>query len=104
MRSARIFGVINPMAKAWNLLLLCQQALYILDRIGARGINCLQNEKHSSVRAAVQRPLQRANCRRDSGMHIRQSRSGNARGKRGSVEFVVGMQDQSDIESTFGGR
>ncbi len=62
-----------------------------------------QNAKDRLVGAAVQRPFQRADGRGHGRMHIRKRRGDNPGRECGSVEFVVGVQDESDIERAFGG-
>ena len=78
---ARIFGVIDAMAKAGDLFLLRQHGLDILDRIGPRCVNRLQDMKCGFVGTAVQRPFERADRRGDGGVHVRQRCRRNPRRK-----------------------
>ncbi len=50
------------------------------------------------VRAAVQRPLQRADRRRNRAIHVAQRRSRHQRRERRCVHLVLGVEDHRDIE------
>ncbi len=50
------------------------------------------------VRAAVQRPLQRADGADDRRMHVGQRRRRDARGERRGVQLVIGVQHQRHVE------
>ena len=50
------------------------------------------------VRAAVQRPLQCAAGRSDCGINSSQGRSRDARGERGRIEFVIGVQIENRVQ------
>ena len=55
--------------------------------------------EHSLVSAAMERSLERTDGGRYGGVHVRQRGGGHARRKRGSIQFVVGMQDECDVQS-----
>src|SRR5437667_9918716 len=59
--------------------------------------------KHSLIRTSVQRSLQGTDCRGDRRMHIRQRCRGHTRGKSRSVQLVISMQDQCDVQRSLGG-
>ena len=61
-----------------------------------------RNVEDGLVRAAVQRPFQRADGRGHGRMHIRKRGGDNPGSECGSVEFMVGMQDEGDIQGAFG--
>jgi hypothetical protein len=48
----------------------------------------------------VQRPFERANSPDDGRVDVGEGGGGHTRGKRGRVQFVVGMKDERDIERT----
>src|SRR6185312_15216760 len=88
---------------AGNLFFLRQQAPHVLHRIGASFCNAFQNSERSLIGAAVQGPFEGADGRRNGGMHVRQGGRGDPGGKGGGIQFVVGVQDEGDVEGAFGG-
>src|SRR6266568_1618627 len=103
MGRARIFRVIDTMAESWNLLLLRKHSTHVLDRVGSARINCLEKVKRGLVRAAVQRTFESADGRGNGRMHIRKRSGSHAGRERGRVQFMVGMQDKSNIQRAFCG-
>src|SRR6266567_6203325 len=51
----------------------------------------------------MQRSFERSNGRGDRRMHVGKSSGSDTRRKRGSVQFVIGVENQGDVESAFGG-
>src|ERR1051326_2338812 len=68
VRGAGIFGVVDAMAKAGNLLLLGQHAFDVIDGIGAGTVNRFENAEDGLVGAAVQRPFERTDGGSDGRM------------------------------------
>ena len=62
-----------------------------------------KNMKHGLVGAAVQRPFQGADGCGHGGMHIGKRGRHHPGSEGGRVEFVVGVQDEGDIERALGG-
>ncbi len=56
---------------------------------------------HGLVGAAVQRALQRADGAGDGGVDVGEGGCDDACGEGGGVQFVVGVQDEGDVESFF---
>ena len=56
-----------------------------------------EHAQHFFVRAAVQRPGQRADRGRHHRVRVGQRRPGHARGERRRVHLVLGVQDQRDV-------
>ena len=103
MRRARIFGVINAVAEAGNLLLLRQHAFDVLDRIGAT--LCQSPPEYGTPLRWLRRaagPLSAPMAGSDRRVHVRQRGGGHARRKGRGVQFVVGMQDQRDVQRPLG--
>ena len=62
---------------------------------------CAELEQHLHdfrVRAAVQRPFERADRGDDRGVDVGQRGRGDARGERRRVQLVIGVQHQRDVE------
>ena len=91
------------MAEAGNFLLLRQHALDVIHRIDSGLVDGLKDMKHGLVGAAMQRPFQGANRRGHGGMHIGKRGRHHPGSEGGGVEFVVGVQDEGDIEGALGG-
>ena len=58
----------------------------------------VEHVHHVLVGAAVQRSFERADGRRDRRVHVRERGRGDPCGEGRRVQFVVGMQDQGDVE------
>ena len=68
-------------------------------RLGLRRRPDLLDHQHDLlVGAAVERALQGADGRDDRRVQVGQRGGGHARGERGGVELVVGVQDERDVE------
>ena len=68
-------------------------------RLGRRVLADLDQQPHDvGVGAAVQRALQRADRADDGGMEVGERGGGDARGERGRVQLVIGVQHQRDVE------
>ena len=79
-------------------------SLDIVDRIGFCVVDRFQDAEHGLIGAAVQRAFQGADRRGDRRVHVGKRRRDDPRSESGSIEFVIGMQDQRDIESALGSR
>ena len=62
-----------------------------------------QQPHHALVGAAVQRALERADGAGNGGVDVGEGGGDDAGGKGGGVQFVVGVQNERDIEGLGGG-
>ncbi len=94
---ARIGNFIDAMAKAHDQLFRrhhLQQTFFGFVRRGK-----LLDQLHGGfVGAAVQRAAQRADAAGDSGIKVRQRGRDGPRGKSGSVELMLGVENQRSID------
>ena len=103
MGGAGVLGLVDAMAEAGDLLLGGQHAFDVLDRIGAGLVDGVEQAHHALVGAAVQRALERADGAGDGGVDVGEGGGDDAGGEGGGVQFVVGVQDQGDVEGSGGG-
>src|SRR5271154_2112345 len=85
------------MSEARHFLLVGQHSPDVFQSLFL-GSSGQQHFDHVFVSAAVQRTLQRSNRRSYGGVDVRQSRGRNASREGGSVQLMIGVQDQRDIE------
>ena len=85
------------MADAHDLLFLRQLLLDVGIDVFLIA-NLLQHLNDAFVRAAVQRPFQRADRRSDGGIKVAQRRNCYPGAKGRCVHPVIGVQDEGDIE------
>ena len=102
MRGAGILSVVHAVPESGDFLLLRQHPLHVLDRVGAGGIDRLENAKYGFVRAAMQRALQSTDGSGDGRMHVTECSRYYAGGERRGIQFVIGVQDQGDVERSLG--
>ena len=102
MRRAGIFGPVHAVAEAGNLDLARQlPANRIVDALGTRVLADLDEQPHHvGIRAAVQRPLERADRSDDGRVDVGEGRGGDARREGRRVQLVVGVQHERDVERT----
>jgi len=72
-------------------------------RVGALGVDSLENLEDLFVGPAVERALERADGGGDGGVHIGKRGGGDARGEGGGVQFMIGVQDERDVKGALGG-
>ena len=99
---AGIFGVVNTMAESGDLLLLGEHFLDVLDWIGALGLDGVEQAHRGLVGAAVERTTERADGAGDGGVNVGERGGDDARSEGAGVEFVIGVQDQRDVEGSGG--
>ena len=96
--------MVDAVAKAGHLLFLGQHSFDVFDWVGAVAIDGNQDMKDCFIGATVERAFQGADGRRDGRVHIGEGGGGDAGGEGRGVQFVIGMEDKSDIERTFRSR
>ncbi len=97
VRGAGIFGAIDAVAEAGDLLLVDEHVLHV----GQCRFFVARIEQHADdffVGAAVQRSFQRSDAGRDGGVNIGQRGCHYARREGGRVQLMIGVEDQGDIE------
>src|ERR1019366_5394536 len=98
VRGARIVRAVDAMAHTRNFDLVGQHFVHFFD--GFIGRTYLQQQlDHVFVGAAVERSFEGPDGRGDGRVDIRESCGGDAGGEGGSVEFVVGVQNERDVEN-----
>ncbi len=103
MGGARIFSLVDAVTEAGDLLAGGEHVFYVVDRIGPRLVDGVEQAHYGFVGSAVQRSLERTDGAGDGGVNVRESGGDDARGEGGGVELVVGVEDEGDIEGTGGG-
>ena len=103
MGRARIFGVINPVTEAGDLFLLRQHLGHILHRVGALLVDGKEHLHDRLVGSPMQRPLERPDGAGNRRVNVGEGRCDHARGKGRSVQLMIGVQDEGDIQG-LGGR
>ena len=96
--------MVDPVAEPRNLLLLCQQPRYILDRVH---IFLIDGEKHAHYRlicAPMERTLEGADSAGNGGVNVRQGGRDDPGGEGGGIQLMVGMKDKRHVERLGGGR
>ena len=73
MRRARVFGGVDAVAEAGDLLLARQHLPHVLDRVFAGLVDGVEQVHDRLVGPAVQRSLKRADGAGDRGVHIAES-------------------------------
>src|SRR5262245_14017777 len=103
MGRARIFGLVDPMSEARDLLFASELAAnHLIHALaGGRLAKLEQHLHHFGIRAAVERSLERADRGNDSRIDVSKRCCCDAPGKRRRVQLVIGMKRQSDIESAY---
>ena len=101
MGRPRILGVVDAVAEAHDPLLLGER---VLDpRLRPVDVPDLQEHPHDAdVRAAVQRPLERADARDDARVHVGEGRHRDPGRERRGVQLVVGVEDQRGVHRLLG--
>ena len=94
VRGPRVFGLVDAMAEAGDLLLARELAANeVVDALAARVLaEVEQHPHHVGVGAAVQRPFERADRRDDRRIDVGQRGRGHASRKRRGVQLVIGVQ------------
>ena len=100
VRGARVFGLVDAMAEARDLLLARELALHeVVDAVAAGVLAEIeQHLHHLGVGAAVQRALQRADGRDDRRVDVGERGGGHARREGRRVQLVIGVQRERDVE------
>src|SRR5215213_7186318 len=94
---ARVFGLVNPVAEADDLLLLRECVLQPLLRLVRRAY-LKEHLHHVSVRAAVERPRERGYRARHGAVHVGERARDDARRERGRVQLVVCVEYEAHVE------
>ena len=94
--------MVHAVPETWHLFLLRQHLPHMLDRICSTLVDSLEYVKHGLVGAAVQRALKRPNGGNHRRVHIRERGGCHASRERGSIQFVIGVQNQSDVQRPLG--
>ena len=100
---AGVFGLVDAVAEAGDLLLGGEHVLHVFDGVGAGLVDGVEQAHHGFIGAAVQRALERADGAGDGGVNVGEGGGDDAGGEGGGVQFVVGVQDEGDVESAGGG-
>src|SRR5579863_287659 len=104
MGGAGVFSVIHAVTEARNFFLLCQHVADIGDGVCLFAVHGFEDAKNGFFRSAVQRSLQSTDRRSYGRVHVRK-RGGSYAGREcGSIEFMIGVKDQGNIERAFGSR
>ena len=94
---ARIAIFVNAMAEAHDRAMLAQRSQHPFFR--ARGLaDFKQHVHHGFVRTAMQRAFQRRDAADDAAVNIRHTRHDRARGERGGVETMLGVEHHRNFE------
>ena len=94
---ARVAFLVDAVAEAHDAVPVGQR----LHQVGFDVVDAadgLEGDHHLLVGAAVQRALEGADGRHHAGIDVRHGRHGGAGGKGGGVDFVIGVEDQGDVE------
>ncbi len=97
---ARVDGVIDAVAEARDLDLVGQAGLHHIHGLVGRA-RFEQHLHHVFVGAAMQRSFEGGYAGRGGGVDVGKSRGHHAGGKSGSIELVIGMQRQRDVEDVL---
>src|SRR3974377_1713605 len=103
MPRTRIFGVIHTMPETRDLFFLREHDLYVFHSVGAGRVDGLQDAEDRLVGATMQGTLERPNRGGDGRVHVAESRGDHAGSEGGSVELVIGVQDESNVKRARGG-
>src|SRR5581483_3373249 len=96
------FGLVDAMAEAGDLLPRGEHVLHILDRVCAFFIDGEQKAHHAFVRTPMQGALQSANRAGNCGVNVGEGGGDDAGREGGGVQFVVGVKNEGEIESSSG--
>ena len=94
---ARVLGLVHAVAKAGELVLLRDRLLDERGNVVGRG-DLLEHLHRPVGRAAVERPLQRAEGRGHRGVEVRVRRRGHPRDERRRVQPVLGLEDEARVQ------
>ena len=96
-RHTRVSLLVDAVPEAHDLALLGE--CFIEPRHDVLGrADVVEDVQHGLVGATVQRPLERADRADDRRVDVAQGRGDHARGERGGVEGVLGVQDHRAVE------
>ena len=96
MRGARVFGAVDAVSEAHDLLLIGKRIQHpVLNLFDAANLHQVLDD--AFVGAAVQRAFERADGRDNRRIHVRQRRRRHPRRERRSVQFMVGVQDEGHV-------
>ena len=97
-RHARVPVLVDPVTETHDLALRRERFVEPGGGAVCRA-DLVERVHHGFVRAAVERPLQRADRAGDRRVHVAQRRRDHPGGEGGRVEGVLGVQHQRDAES-----
>ena len=103
MGRAGIFGVVDAVAEAGDLLLLGEHLLDVLDGVGAGFVDGVEEAHGGFVGSAVERAFEGADGAGDGGVDVGEGGGDDAGGEGAGVELVVGVEDERDVEGAGGG-
>ncbi len=98
---AGVFGLVDAVAEAGDLLLGGQHILHVFDGIGAGLVDGVEQAHDAFVGAAVQRSLERADGAGDGRVDVGQGGGDDAGGKGGGVQLVLGVQHQRHVHGAW---
>ncbi len=98
VRGAGVFGVVDAVAEAGDLLLLGEHLADVLDGILAGLVDGVEEAHGGLVGSAVQRAFEGADGSGDGGVDVGKGGGDDARGEGAGVELVVGVEDEGDVE------
>ena len=94
---SRILGPVDPVAEAHQPVAGVEQVLdVVLDRVGGRG--AVEHRQHARRGAAVERPREGADRRRERRAAVGAGRGDDPGGERGGVEPVLGGADPVRVD------
>ena len=100
---AGIFGVVDAMAEAGDFFLLGEHLFHVLDWVGARFFDGVEEAHGGLVGSAVEWAFEGADGSGDGGVDVGEGGGDDARGEGAGVELVVGVEDEGDVEGAGGG-
>ncbi len=75
----------------------------VFDGVGAGLVDGVEQAHHAFIGAAVERALERADGAGNGGVNVGEGGGDDAGGEGGGVQFVVGVEDEGDVEGAGGG-
>src|ERR1700736_1667885 len=103
MGRARIFGVVDAVTEAGDFFLLGEHLPDVFDRVGAGFFDGIEEAHGGLVGSAVKGAFEGTDGSGDGGVDVGEGGGDNAGGEGAGVEFVVGVEDESDVEGAGGG-
>ena len=103
VRGAGIFGVVDAVAEAGDLLLFGEHLADVLDGVGAGFVDGVEEAHGGLVGSAVERAFEGADGAGDGGVDVGEGGGDDAGGEGAGVELVIGVEDERDVEGAGGG-